>query len=81
MEMRTLGTGGLEISVVGYGAWEAGGTQWGPNESDDSVVEAMRAIFDAGINWIDTAEVYGKGRSEELVARAIDGRRDRKSVV
>ena len=76
MEMRTLGTGGLEISVVGYGAWEAGGTQWGPNESDDSVVQAMRAIFDAGINWIDTAEVYGKGRSEELVARAIDGRRD-----
>jgi len=76
MEMRTLGTGGLEISVVGYGAWEAGGTQWGPNESDDSVIEAMRAILDAGINWIDTAEVYGKGRSEELVARAIDGRRD-----
>ncbi len=76
MEMRTLGTDGLEISVVGYGAWEAGGTQWGPNESDDSVVEAIRAIFDAGINWIDTAEVYGKGRSEELVARAIDGRRD-----
>lgn len=76
MEMRTLGTGGPEVSVVGYGAWEAGGTQWGPNESDDSVVEAMRAIFDAGINWIDTAEVYGKGRSEELVARAIEGRRD-----
>ncbi len=76
MEMRTLGSEGLEISVVGYGAWEAGGTQWGPNESDDSAVAAIRAIFDAGINWIDTAEVYGKGKSEQLVARAIEGRRD-----
>jgi aryl-alcohol dehydrogenase-like predicted oxidoreductase len=76
MKTRTLGTNGPQISVVGYGAWEAGGTDWGPNESDDAVVDSMRAIFDAGINWIDTAEVYGQGRSEELVARAVAGRRD-----
>ncbi len=76
MEMHTLGTDGLEISVVGYGAWEVGGTEWGLNESDESAVEAIRAIFDAGINWIDTAEVYGRGTSEKLVARAIEGRRD-----
>jgi aryl-alcohol dehydrogenase-like predicted oxidoreductase len=76
MEMRQLGTDGPRISVVGYGAWEAGGTDWGANASDDDVVASMRAVFDAGMNWIDTAEVYGKGRSEELVARAVADRRD-----
>jgi aryl-alcohol dehydrogenase-like predicted oxidoreductase len=76
VKTRTLGADGPEISVVGYGAWEAGGVDWGPNASDEDVVDSMRAIFDVGINWIDTAEVYGQGRSEELVARAVVGRRD-----
>jgi len=76
VKTRTLGAGGPEISVIGFGAWEAGGTEWGPNASDDVVVESMQVVFDVGINWIDTAEVYGQGRSEELVARAIAGRRD-----
>lgn len=80
MQTRPLGKDGPEISVVGYGAWEAGGTQWGPNESDDAVIDSMRAVFDAGIDWIDTAEVYGHGRSEELVARAVAGRRDEISI-
>jgi aryl-alcohol dehydrogenase-like predicted oxidoreductase len=62
--------------VVGYGAWEAGGADWGPNASDDAVVDSMRVIFDVGINWIDTAEVYGQGRSEQLLARAVVGRRE-----
>ena len=76
MKTHRLGSRGPELSVIGFGAWEAGGTQWGPNESEDSVIEAMRAALDAGINWIDTAEVYGKGVSETLVGRAIAGRRD-----
>jgi len=76
MKTRSLGKDGPEISVVGYGAWEAGGADWGPNASDDAVVDSMRTIFHAGINWIDTAEVYGQGRSEELVARAVADRRD-----
>jgi methylglyoxal reductase len=75
MEMRTLGKNGPGISVVGYGAWEAGGDMWGPNESDDRVIGAMRAALDAGTTWMDTAEAYGRGRSEQLVARAIEGRR------
>lgn len=62
--------------MVGYGAWEAGGDFWGPNESEDQVVGAIRAGLDAGITWVDTAEVYGDGASEELVGRAIEGRRD-----
>ncbi|HEX6263167.1 MAG TPA: aldo/keto reductase [Actinomycetota bacterium] len=72
MRMRPLGTS--EISVIGFGAWEAGGGVWGENESDDRVIEAIRAGLDAGITWIDTAEGYGSGRSEELVGRAIEGR-------
>jgi aryl-alcohol dehydrogenase-like predicted oxidoreductase len=76
VKTRTLGKDGPQISAVGYGAWEAGGTDWGPNESEATVVDSIRAVFDGGIDWIDTAEVYGQGRSEELVARAVAGRRD-----
>jgi len=76
MRRRQLGAKGPDISVIGYGAWEAGGTAWGPNESEDIVIEAIRAGLDAGIDWIDTAEVYGDGVSERLVGRAISGRRD-----
>lgn len=74
--MRRLGRDGPVISVVGFGGWEAGGTDWGPNASDERVVDAMREAIDAGMNWIDTAEVYGQGHSEELVAQAVDGRRE-----
>ncbi|HEY6566562.1 MAG TPA: aldo/keto reductase [Actinomycetota bacterium] len=76
MQTKRLGSNGPDLSVVGYGAWEAGGGPWGPNESDDAVIGAMHAAIDAGINWIDTAEVYGDGVSERLVGRALDGRRD-----
>jgi aryl-alcohol dehydrogenase-like predicted oxidoreductase len=80
MRVRRLGGQGPEISVIGFGAWEAGGTQWGPNESEESVIAAMRAGLDAGIDWIDTAEVYGDGVSEELVGRAIADRRGKVAV-
>jgi aryl-alcohol dehydrogenase-like predicted oxidoreductase len=76
VKTRRLGPEGPEISVVGFGAWEAGGDAWGPNASDERVIEAMRAGLDAGMNWIDTAEVYGKGVSERIVGRAVQGRRD-----
>ena len=77
MRTRRLGSNGPEISVIGFGAWEAGGgTEWGQAPPEDRIVEAIRAVFDCGIDWIDTAEVYGKGRSEELVATAVEGRRD-----
>jgi aryl-alcohol dehydrogenase-like predicted oxidoreductase len=76
MRTRRLGAHGPEISVIGFGAWEAGGTQWGPNESEASVIDAIRTAPDAGIGWIDTAEVYGDGESERLVGKAIGDRRD-----
>jgi aryl-alcohol dehydrogenase-like predicted oxidoreductase len=58
--------------VIGYGGWEAGGGYYGDNPPDEQMIAAMRAGFDAGINWVDTAEAYGAGRSEELVAKAIE---------
>ncbi|MGH2730286.1 MAG: aldo/keto reductase [Actinomycetota bacterium] len=76
--MRTaqLGSTGPAISVVGFGAWEAGGMAWGPNPSDEQTIEAMTTAFDKGMTWIDTAEVYGGGRSEKLVAQAVAERDD-----
>jgi aryl-alcohol dehydrogenase-like predicted oxidoreductase len=77
MQTRRLGSDGPDISVVGYGAWEAGGgEEWGSAPPDERSIEAMRAAIDAGMTWIDTAEVYGDGHSEELVGHAVTGRRD-----
>ena len=77
MRRNRLGSRGPEVSVIGFGAWEAGGgSEWGESPPEEQVLEAIRTVFETGIDWIDTAEVYGRGRSEELVARAIQGRRD-----
>lgn len=69
---RPLGTSGLDISTVGFGAWAAGGGGWafGWGPQDDAVsIAAMRHAIDGGVNWIDTAAVYGLGHSEEVVGR------------
>lgn len=71
MQRKQLGSEGPDISVIGYGAWEAGGAGWGPNPADEQVIEAIHAGIRAGINWVDTAEIYGRGKSEELVGRAL----------
>lgn len=77
MRRERLGSRGPDLSVIGFGAWEAGGgSEWGRSPPEEQVLEAIRTVFETGIDWIDTAEVYGRGRSEELVARAIAGRRD-----
>ena len=77
MRERRLGSQGPELSVIGFGAWEAGGgSEWGSPPPEDQVLNAIRSVFDCGIDWIDTAEVYGRGRSEDLVGKAVAGRRD-----
>lgn len=76
MQTRRLGAHGPEISVIGLGAWEAGGDAWGANPADEDLVRAFHAAFDAGISWVDTAEVYGEGVSERIVGKAVAGRRD-----
>jgi aryl-alcohol dehydrogenase-like predicted oxidoreductase len=77
MRTERLGSRGPDLSVIGFGAWEVGGSEFlGPAPPRDQMLEAVRAAMDAGIDWIDTAEVYGKGASEEVVGLAIQGRRD-----
>src|SRR5579862_6032759 len=69
---RPLGTSGMNITTVGFGAWAIGGGDWsfswGPQDDNDSI-GAMRHAVELGINWIDTAAVYGLGHSEEVVGR------------
>ncbi len=76
MTPRPLGNSDLHITPVGFGAWAIGGGDWafawGPQD-DAASVATIREALDLGINWIDTAPVYGLGHSEEVVARALDG--------
>jgi len=77
METRGLGNSYLAITPIGIGAWAIGGGGWngsmGPQNDSDSV-PAIHAALDAGINWIDTAALYGLGHSEEMIARALQCR-------
>jgi aryl-alcohol dehydrogenase-like predicted oxidoreductase len=74
LTLRTLGNSDLHLSAIGFGAWAIGGGDWkfawGPQDDDDSIAAIHRAL-DLGINWIDTAAIYGLGHSEEIVARAL----------
>jgi len=74
MRTRTLGNSDLNITRVGYGAWAVGGSgwqfAWGSQNDEDSVAAIHRSL-ELGVNWIDTAAVYGLGHSEEVVARAL----------
>jgi aryl-alcohol dehydrogenase-like predicted oxidoreductase len=74
METRKLGNSDLQLTRVGFGAWAIGGGgwefAWGNQEDTDSVEAILRAL-DLGVNWIDTAAVYGTGHSEEIVAQAL----------
>lgn len=70
MVRRQLGQTGFEISTIGFGTWVTGGAQWGGQDDRDSVA-AMHAAIDHGVNWIDTAPIYGSGHSEEVVGQAI----------
>lgn len=69
-----LGTTGMEVTRVGFGAWAVGGGGWAyawGEQDDDASVAAIRHAVEAGVNWVDTAAVYGHGHSEEVVAKAL----------
>ena len=80
MRTRRLGSNGPELTVIGFGAWALGGGGWaygwGPQDDRQSI-DAIHRALDLGVNWIDTAAVYGLGHSEEVVGRAVRDRRDR----
>jgi aryl-alcohol dehydrogenase-like predicted oxidoreductase len=72
MEYRKLGESEVEVSAITFGAWAAGGWMWGGND-DQQAIDAMKAAYDMGMTSIDTAPIYGQGKSEELVGQAIKG--------
>ncbi len=78
MKTRQLGNTDLNLTEIGFGAWAIGGEDWkfgwGPQD-DKKSVEAISAALDLGMNWIDTAAIYGLGHSEEVVAQALEGKR------
>lgn len=81
MEYKQLGNSTVKVTPIAFGAWAIGGWMWGGAE-EQAAIRAVRASFDAGITTIDTAPVYGFGRSEELVGRAMEGiARDRYQIL
>jgi aryl-alcohol dehydrogenase-like predicted oxidoreductase len=83
MKTKQLGNSDLSITPLGLGTWAIGGSgwefAWGQQDDRDSIL-AIREALDAGVNWIDTAAVYGLGHSEEIVARALEGVREKPYV-
>ena len=80
MRYVPFGKTGLELSTIGFGAWAIGGKNWG--ETDDEIsLKALRAAIEQGVNFIDTADVYGFGHSEELIARVLKESPDQSIIV
>ncbi len=71
MIKKRLGQTDLEITTIGVGTWAIGGRQWGVGQDDQASIEAIHAAVDHGVNWVDTAPIYGSGHSEEVVGRAV----------
>ncbi|MBT1703224.1 aldo/keto reductase [Chryseosolibacter indicus] len=81
MELRQLGNSSVKVTPLAFGAWAVGGWMWGGAEENESI-NAIRASYEHGMTTIDTAPVYGFGRSEELVAKAMQGvARDRYQIL
>ncbi|MBI9071546.1 MAG: aldo/keto reductase [Melioribacteraceae bacterium] len=79
MEYNNLGKNGPEVSRIGFGAWAIGGMNWGPTD-DEVSLRALNEAIDCGVTFIDTADVYGFGHSEELIAKLIK-ERGKKNIV
>ncbi len=71
MQYRRFGKTDMKFSVIGLGAWQAGMKSWGKNYTLEDVVKAVETAFEEGINFVDTAEIYGGGRSEEVLGQVL----------
>lgn len=76
MQTRAFGAGGPQVSEVGIGCWQIGGTEWG-DVTDQQATATLHAAADAGVTFIDTADIYGEGRSERLIGQFLRERGDR----
>jgi aryl-alcohol dehydrogenase-like predicted oxidoreductase len=79
MKTNKLGNSDLDLTTIGFGTWAIGGDNWGMGwgaQDDQESIKVIQQAIDLGINWIDTAAIYGMGHSEEVVGKAVAGRRD-----
>jgi len=76
MKYRILGKSGLKVSEIGFGAWTIGLDWWGKKIDDDEAIRMLKRAYDLGINFYETADMYGKGKSERLMAQAFKDMRD-----
>jgi aryl-alcohol dehydrogenase-like predicted oxidoreductase len=76
MKYRTLGKSGIKVSEIGFGAWTIGLDWWGKKIDDNEAIRMLKRAYDLGINFYETADMYGKGRSEKLMAQAFKDMRN-----
>lgn len=77
MNNRTLGRSGIEVSPMGIGCWAIGGSGWGGGADDEESIRGIQKALEMGVNFFDTADAYGPGRSEIVLGSAVAGRRDK----
>jgi len=76
MKYKTLGKSGIKVSEIGFGAWTIGLDWWGKKIEDDEAKRMLKKAYDMGINFFETADMYGKGKSEKLIGEVFKGMRD-----
>ena len=76
MKYRKLGRSGIKVSEIGFGAWTIGLDWWGKKIDDDEAIRMLKRAYDLGINFYETADMYGKGKSEKIVSQAFKDMRD-----
>jgi aryl-alcohol dehydrogenase-like predicted oxidoreductase len=76
MKYRTLGKSGIKVSEIGFGAWTIGLDWWGKKIDDDEAIMMLKRAYDLGINFFETADIYGKGKSEKLIAQVFKDMRN-----
>lgn len=76
MKYRKLGRSGIEVSEIGFGAWTIGLNWWGKNIQDEDAVKMLKRAYDIGINFFETADMYGKGKSEKLIGQVFKDMRN-----
>jgi aryl-alcohol dehydrogenase-like predicted oxidoreductase len=76
MKYRRLGKSNIMVSEIGFGAWSIGLDWWGKKVDDEEGIRMLKKAYDLGVNFYDTADIYGKGKSERLIARAFKGMRN-----
>lgn len=76
MKYRKLGKSNIRVSEIGFGAWTIGLDWWGKKIEDDEAIRMLKKAYDLGINFYDTADIYGKGKSEQLIGAAFNGNRN-----